>query len=113
MKYIRLHATILVYSITSILIKLASGQGFMSKGYILLYGGMIFVLGLYALLWQQVIKLFDPSVAYCNKSVTTIWTIVYGHFIFGEEIHLNNIVGAAIIIGGIVLANREWGAKNA
>lgn len=104
--YMKLHGCIWVYSITSVLIKLASRHPFLSGMYILYYFLMIADLGIYALLWQQVIKKFDPSVAYSNKSVTTIWTILYAHVLFAEEITIKNVIGAALIIAGIVIAAR-------
>ena len=65
-----LQAVFLVYSISSVVSKLASGRELFSVEFLLLYGLDILVLGIYALLWQQVIKKFELSVAYANKAVT-------------------------------------------
>jgi drug/metabolite transporter (DMT)-like permease len=102
-----LHGTILVYTGTTVLAKVASGHPFLSAGYVLAFVGMFAVLGLYALLWQQVIKRFSPSVAYSNKSVTTIWALVFSAALFGEGITLNNIAGALLIIAGVVLVAQD------
>ena len=56
-----LQAVFLVYSISSVVSKLASGRELFSVEFLLLYGLDILVLGIYALLWQQVIKKFELS----------------------------------------------------
>ena len=102
-KYLFLHGCILLYSVTSLLSKYASGFEFLSGQYLLLLFLMVAVLGVYAILWQQAIKGFSPSVAYSNKSVTTIWVLLFSVLIFGEEITLGNVIGTALIITGVVL----------
>ena len=106
---IKLHLCILVYVCVSLISKIAAQFSFLSITYILLIGGMFAVLGLYALLWQQAIKPFPPSVAYSNKSITIIWTTIISALFFSEKITLNNILGIPVIIAGIVLvvANDE------
>lgn len=98
-----LHLCILLFTMTTILSKVASGYSFLSMGYILVFSVMIINLGVYAILWQQAIKHFPASVAYSNKSVTTIWTLIFSNFIFKEGITLYNIIGAIMIILGVVL----------
>lgn len=101
--YLFLHFTILIYTATTILSKIASGFNFLSLPYILCMGGIVLSLGVYAILWQQAIKPFEPSVAYSNKSVTTIWVLLFSVLIFGEGITLFNVLGAVMIIAGVVL----------
>lgn len=98
-----LHFCILLYTMTTILSKVAAGYSFLSVGYILVFSAMIINLGVYAILWQQAIKPFNASVAYSNKSVTTIWTLIFSNFIFKEGITFYNIIGAIMIILGVVL----------
>lgn len=101
--YLLLHLCIFWYTGTTILSKVASGLEFLSLPYILCYGGIIAVLGIYAILWQQAIKGFKPSVAYSNKSVNLIWTLVVSALLFHEQITWNNLAGAALIILGVCL----------
>lgn len=98
-----LHACILLYTGVSILGKVAAAYRFLSLGYILIMAAMAAVLGIYAILWQQVIKPFEPSVAYSNKSVTIIWTTLFSVLVFKEKLTLGNILGIPLIISGIVL----------
>ena len=102
-RYVFLHACILLFTLTTILSKYASVYDFLSLEYIGIYALMVINLGVYAILWQQAIKPFKASVAYSNKSVTTIWTLIFSAILFDEGITIFNIIGAALIIFGIVL----------
>ena len=53
--------------------------------------------------WQQVIKHLPLTTAYANKAVTVVWGILLGLAVFGEAVTLRQVIGAAIIICGIVL----------
>lgn len=106
-RFLFLHGCILFYSTTLVLSKYASMFDFLSIPYILLMMGMVLVLGIYAILWQQVIKYFSPSVAYSNKSVTTIWVLFFSYFLFNEGITLNNVIGALLIIFGVIMVSQD------
>lgn len=104
LKYIIiLHIVLFIYSSIGIMSKFASAEPFMSFKFIILYGGVVFALFLYALVWQQLLKKLPLITAYANKAVTVIWGIVWGFLIFHEEITLPKIVGALIIIVGVYL----------
>ena len=98
-----LHALLALYSLCSICGKLAAGFEFMSPGFILCYGGMILVLGLYAIGWQQVIKRMPLTSAYANKAVTIVWGIVWGVLLFHEAVTPAKLLGAAVVLAGVVL----------
>ena len=106
-QYLFLHFIILIYTGTTICSKLASEYPFLSFGYIMSFAGMIASLGTFAILWQQVIKHFEPTVAYSNKSVTTIWVLLFSCILFNEGITINNIIGAVIIIIGVILVSKK------
>ena len=61
------------------------------------------VLGVYALLWQQVIVRMPISTAYMFKGTSLIFVLLFSVLLFGEAITLNNVIGAVIIIAGIIL----------
>ena len=48
-------------------------------------------------------KRLSLSAAFANKAVTVVWGMVWGFFIFGEAISALNLLGAALVIGGVVL----------
>ena len=54
--FLLLHLILGVYASSSVCSKLAAQQPFLSVGFILLYGGMLAALVVYAFGWQQVIK---------------------------------------------------------
>ena len=100
---IALHLLLLVYSLSGIFSKNAAHEPFMSLPFILLYGGMLVILFIYAIGWQQILKRLSLSAAFANKAVTVVWGMVWGFFIFGEAISALNLLGAALVIGGVVL----------
>lgn len=106
-KYVFLHFSILIYTGTSVLSKYASKFDFLSWQYIGCFLGMFCCLGIYALLWQQAIKGFEPTVAYSNKSVTTIWVLIFSVLFFNEGITVQNIIGSILIILGVVLVSNK------
>lgn len=93
----------LLYACVSIFTKYASQQEFMSWNYIVGLIGAVGVMGLYAVLWLQVLKRIDLSLAYMFKGTSIVFIMLLAYVFFGEQITWNNIVGAIIIVGGIVL----------
>lgn len=100
---VALHVMLAVYSLSSVCAKLAAGFDFMSLGFIACYGGMIALLGFYAIGWQQVIKRLPLTYAYANKAVTVLWGIVWGVILFQEQVSPLKILGALIVLVGVVL----------
>lgn len=106
MKYIALVGINLIYACVTIFTKFASQQEFMSIKYLLGFAGAIGVMGVYAILWQQVLKRINLSTAYMFKGTSLIFVMLLAALLFGETITWTNIVGSAIIILGIVLYAR-------
>ena len=108
--FVLLHIALLIYSTCPLFSKNASMHAFLSPGFIGFYGGFIVVLGIYALLWQQVIKYLPVTTAYANKGITIVWGLLLGRIVFGERISRRQIIAAVIIIAGTLLyvyADRE------
>lgn len=82
---------------------MASACRFLSVQFLLLYGASIFLMFIYALLWQQFLKIMPLNTAYANKSISTIWTMLFGALLFHERITWTMILGAAVIIVGVYL----------
>jgi len=93
----------LIYACTSICTKMASLQETASWSYLLWIAGAVGVMGLYALLWQQIIKRVSLSSAYMFKGTSLIFVLLFSAMLFGETITVNNVIGSAIIIAGIAL----------
>lgn len=110
--YIILHLIILLYSLSGIFSKLASTKQFLSFEFILFYGLVLFIMAVYALLWQQVLKSVPLNIAYANKAVTIIWGMVWGALVFKEQITIANIIGAAVVLAGVILMVTGGDQKN-
>ena len=54
-----LQIVIAIYTLSTVCAKFASGQEFLSFKFILFYGIEMLILGIYAIIWQQLIKKFD------------------------------------------------------
>ena len=98
-----LHILLAVYSLSGVLSKLASGFSFSDIGFYLCYCGIIALLGVYAIGWQQIIKRLPLTTAYANKAVTVVWGIIWGILFFSEEINLFKALGAVVVLAGVAL----------
>lgn len=101
-----LQIVIAIYTLSTVFAKFASAEEFMSFKFILFYGIEILILGLYAIIWQQLIKKFDISVAYANKAMGLLWSIIWAILIFKEIITIKNIIGVIIVIIGTIIVNK-------
>ena len=101
--FLYLQFTVMIYSLSSIFSKYASGAPFLSLRYVFFIGLVVLCLGIYALLWQQVLKKAKLSAAYANKGVSLIWNMLFGYFIFAERVSLQNVIGALIVLSGIAV----------
>lgn len=105
--YIMLQIIIAVYSLSSVCSKAAAGQEIMSWKFLFFYGAIIFLLAVYAIVWQQVLKKIPLVTAYANKSITVIWGMIWGILIWHEKVAVNNIIGAVIIMLGVYIIATE------
>lgn len=106
--FVLLHIILFLYSLCSVFSKLASEQTFMSFYFILFYGLVLAVLGIYAVLWQQVLKKMPLTTAFSNKAVVIVWGMMWGALLFAEQITWYMIVGSIIIFAGVVLVVSDY-----
>lgn len=104
--FIALHIELLLFSLGGVCTKMASQYEFLSFWFIFFYGLVILNLGVYAIVWQQIIKKLPLNTAYSNKAITIVWGILWGFLFFKEQITWNMIAGALIVIVGVVLVVR-------
>ena len=101
-----LQLIIMIYTFSSICAKLASGQETIFR--LLLFTGLEFLcLAVYAVLWQQAIKKFDLSVAYANRAMVLLWSMIWAVLVFHDTITLKNILGVGLVIAGTFVINTE------
>lgn len=101
-----LHLMLMIYSMSGICSKMASQQDFLSFKFCLFYAIIIFLLGFYAIGWQQIIKRLPLTTAFANKAVTVVWGIIWGAVFFHESITVGKVIGAALVIVGVVIYAR-------
>lgn len=109
--FLLMYAAFFIYSLSSIFSKLASRETFLSLPYILCFGGIIFILGLYAVLWQQVLKKIPLSVAMANKPVALVLSLLWAFLLFKEQLSLKVILGVVLMLGGIIVIGGDDGGK--
>lgn len=73
--------------------------------FLLLYGAEIGVLGIYALCWQQVIKRVELSVAYANRAMALLWSLLWAVLLFGEQITVKKLIGVGLVLAGTLIIN--------
>lgn len=105
--YLFLHISFLVYSFVGLTSKITSGKTFLSSEFFL-YALLVFgILAVYALLWQKALKAFPLVKAYSNKGVVIVWNLLWATLFMGEHITIENMIGSAIIIVGIVMVSSD------
>ena len=97
----------LLYASVTLFTKFAAQQEFMSILYCLALFGAIGIMGVYAVCWQQVLKRIDLSTAYMFKGTSLIFVMLLAYALFGEAITIMNIIGAVVIVLGIILYAKE------
>ena len=102
-----LQAVVIVYTLSSVVAKLATGEEVLSFAFFLFYGLEIGILGIYAILWQQMIKRFDLSVAYANRAMAILWSAVWAVVLFRESLGIKQLIGIAFVVVGTVIVNTE------
>ncbi len=101
-----LHILLAVYSLSGVCSKMAAQNEFLSFWWLFWYALVIINLGVYAIVWQQIIKHLPLNTAYANKAVTIAWGILWGALFFHETVKWNMIVGALIVIVGVIVVVR-------
>ncbi len=102
-----LQILVFIYTLSGVIAKFASKHHFFSYKFFLMYLLEIFILFIYALGWQQVIKRIDLSVAYVNRSMALVWSMIWAFFLFGETVKIQNLVGILVVISGMLLVNLD------
>ena len=102
-KFLLLCSCFLIAPSSGVFLKFASKYVFLSFQYVLYFGMTMVVMGIYAVLWQEVLKLIPLNKAYLYKRSGIGISLLYAFIIFGENITVYNIIGCAMIIAGIIV----------
>ena len=107
-----LQLAVLVYSLVTVCAKFASQNAFLSPGYIFFFGLEFVVLGIFAVLWQQAIKHFQLSIAYANKAMGLLWSMLWSHLIFRQGITPAKVIGVLLVMAGVIVMNMGESGEN-
>ena len=102
-----LQFVIIIYTISSVRSKEASASGGNLPRFLFFFGMEFVMLGVYALLWQQIIKRFALSVAYANRSMSVVWSMVWAVIFFHDTITMQNVAGVVLVVAGIWIINTD------
>ncbi len=102
-----MQVVVIIYTVSTVIAKFASGAELLSFRFLLFYGLEVLGLGIYAILWQQVIKRNPLSVAYANRAMTLLWSMLWAVIIFHNHITVQNICGVLLVMAGTFLVNTE------
>lgn len=104
-----LHFILLLYSFVGVFMKKAFQCDFLSVYFIMFAGLAVLFLGIYAILWQQVLKKLPLTVAFTNKAICIAWGMLWGALFLGDAVTWYKIAGSLIVFAGVVLvvSNRE------
>lgn len=109
--FLQLQGAVVVYSLSTVAAKLASEHEFLSFKYIFFFGLEFVILALYAIIWQQVIKKFQLSIAIANKATTLLWSMLWNFIIFSTGITPFKVVGVLVVVLGVIIMNSEASAE--
>lgn len=106
---ILLQLIVIIYTFNSIIGKFSADANvsFLSFGFIAFYAAEVAVLGVYAILWQQMIKKFDLSIAYANRAMALLWSGLWAVIIFHDNLTWKNILGILLVIAGTIVVNLD------
>lgn len=102
-----LQIAVIIYTLSTVAAKLAAMQEGVNFKFLLFYGIEIAILGIYAILWQQIIKRCQLSVAYANRATAVFWSLLWPALFFSEKITMNNIIGVIIVFAGTMIVNQS------
>jgi drug/metabolite transporter (DMT)-like permease len=59
------------------------------------------------MLWLDVLSKLDFSMAFPMVSLTYVFSLVIGRFVFHETVSLSRVVGVVLILGGLLFVVRS------
>lgn len=102
-RYLILFSGFLLYSLASVVAKSSAGHPLLSGTSILRFFLVLIILGSYAALWQISLKMSKLSMAYMCRGSLVILAMLWANLLFHETITRNNVIGALLVISGIIM----------
>lgn len=92
-----------IYSFCAVFSKKMSFTKLISFNSMFCFVAIALCMLVYAVIWQQAIKRLALSVAYSNKAIVVVWGMIWGWLFFDETITRGKLMGALLVISGMVL----------
>lgn len=102
-----LQLAVIIYTFSGVMAKLASANKDSVIKMLFFMGMEVVILGVYAIFWQQLIKRFDLTVAYANRAIAILWSMLWAALFFQEKITKKNLLGVLIVLAGIMIMNTQ------
>lgn len=96
-----------VFSLAGALLKAGASRPVFSAGFALFYSGALLCVFIFALVWQQVLRGCALTTAYAWRGTVFLWTFLWAALFFGETVTLKNLLGAALVLCGMLLATAD------
>ena len=101
--YILMLVNFVVYSLCLVFASWAGQFSLLSSAALIRYFIAFVLLGIYAILWQQVLKRIPLTIAYACRAVTVLLGMLWGAILFAEVITVSMGIGAGLVICGVIL----------
>lgn len=99
--YFLLHTSFFLLVLSSVFSKNASKFTYEEFGFYLYFFLVLILLFIYAIVWQNILKIFTLTVALSNKSIIIVWSFFIGILIYDEKFSSYDILGMVLIVIGI------------
>jgi len=101
--FVLLYLNFIILSLSFVVANFAGQHELFSLKALSLYSISFLLLGVYAIGWQQILKRIPLSVAIANRPMTTLTGIIWGVFLFSEDVSVRQIIGIFIVFVGVAL----------
>lgn len=102
--YILAVVAIVFESLSSSVLKFSKDYDFLSPMYLFWFCVAVGIMGLYAIAWQLLLERLPLTTAYLRKGLTYVLIFVWAQVFFHETITVQQVIGMAIIIVGMVVS---------
>lgn len=106
-RFLILFSGFLIYSVSGVIAKKSSVADPYSLSTLVRFLTVISILGVYSAFWQVSLKYIPLSTAFFCKGSVVVFSLIWAVVIFGENITLYNVLGAVLIIVGILVMAQD------
>ena len=102
--YLLICFVVFIESLSTALLKVAGQYPTLSLNFCLFFGISVAIFGVDAICWQLLLERMPLGTAYMRKGANYVLFFFWAAVLFHETIKIQNIIGMAIIIVGMVVS---------